>query len=329
MADSKKDDDQTNLSPTVAVTKAVDPLALRQALEVLRPTYTSLTEAQLLPIRIDPPSAAMQVLNQLDEIEPYREKIVLLPFVNQTLVNNLEPAALALLEVYSQNQVAVKLPPGVMETYREATGLRDELRDEAIILERRGLIPKGSLATVSGDRGYRNTAVELTALGNVLRDSWEKIAGKCAITPEEVDRCSVLAQLLFRNADDRLQRATVPGHLALLKQQAYTLLMLAYDEVHRCIEFLDKPALERVVPTLFQGRGRKPASAIVEEPLPTPPAAPAAGPEETDESRILQELSGSPTASVAPTSSADPVTRAEALQAASATAKPSKNPFAG
>ncbi len=309
-----------------AVDKAVDPLALRQALTKLRPLYAALPDAARLPIRVDPPSAAMQVLNQLDEIEPYRAKIVQLPFVNQDYIVNLEPAAMGLLEVYSQSQVAGKLPPEVMKTYREATTFRDGIKDEAGILVRRGLLPRGSLEAVSGDHGYRNTAVDLTALGNVLRDHWSVIAGKCAITAEEIDRCSVVAQMLFRNADDRLQRVVVPAHLTLLKQQAYTYLVLAFEELRRCIEFLDRDALDRIAPSLFQGRGRKPGTGAVDPAIGTVPPSSA---EDSDEARIFQELTAPPAAAAAESNSNDPVARAEALQAGDSTAKPSKNPFSG
>lgn len=313
-------------APGAAVT--IDPLAMRQALEVMRPKFETYTDAKLQVIRLDLPSVAMWVLNRLDDIEPYRAKIAQLPFVDHPLIENLEPIALATLEVDSQSKVAVKLPPEVMETYRIATLHRDDLREEALILEKRKMIPKGSLDAVSGDRGYRNTAVELTALGNILRDNWSNIVGKSAITLEEVNQCSVLAQLLFRNADDRLQRAAIPAQLSLLRQQAYTMLVLAYEELRRCMTFLEPPdVVEKIVPTLYQNRGRKPGSGPTEEPLPAEPITPAT----EVETNLLQELTPAPavpTAAPTPPAASDPVARAEAaVQAASATTKASKSPF--
>lgn len=313
-----------------AVQASIDPLAMRQALAEMRTKFHIITQPQFLPIRLDIPTMGMAILNRVDDVEPYRDKIAQLPFVNHDFVDNLEAGTLALLELDSQCTVAVKLPPEVMETYREGSVLRDDIREEALILVRRKLLPRGSLDAIPGDRGYRNTAVELTALGNLLRDNWPNIAGKCAITPEEVDRCSVLAQLLFRNADDRLERASIPAHLSFQRQQAYTWLILAYDELRRCLTFLEPlEVVDKLFPSLFQGRGgRKAGGSVTEEPETTVPAAPVS-PEAALEARLVQELSsGTPAATATTPSASDPVARAEAAaQAASTTAKASKNPF--
>jgi hypothetical protein len=319
------------VGPTVvsalAVQASVDPLAMRQALEKMRPKFQIITQQQFMLIRLDVPIMSMDVLKRLDEIEPYRDKIAQLPFVNHDYIANLEPGALALLEIDSQCTVAVKLPPEVMETYREASVLRDEIREEALILVRRKLLPRGSLDAVAGDRGYRNTAVELTALGNLLRDHWPNIVGKSAITIDEVNRCNVLAHILFRNADDRLERAAIPAQLAFQRQQAYTWLMLAWEELRRCMNFLEPvEVVDKLFPSLFHGRGgRKAGSSVTEEPAPAVPATPVS-PEADLEARIAAELL--PGATAATPSVTDPVARAEAaVQAAGTTAKASKNPF--
>ena len=345
MADSKKETKEQEVStpevsdpnPTVgptlasaaAVQASIDPLATRQALEKMRPKFKIITQGQFVPIRVDVPIFGMWVLNRVDEVATYRPKIALLPFVNQEYIDDLEAGALALLEVDSQCKVAVKLPPEVMETYREASVLRDNIREEALILVRRKLLPAGSLDAVPGDRGYRNTAVELMALGNLLRDHWSNIDGKSAITVEEVDLCSVLAQLLFRNADDRLERAAIPAQLSLLRQQAYTWLMLAYEELRRCLFFLESAeTVEKLFPSLFQGRGgRKPAPGAEEQPALTGPvdSAVSQSPDAALEATIAEELA--PRVNPEAPSVTDPVARAEAAQAASANTKASKTPF--
>lgn len=333
--DATETSDDANPGPTAgpqfvsarAVQAGIDPLALRQALEKMRPKFVILTQAQLQAIRLDAPTMGMGILNRLDDVEPYRDKIAQLPFVNYDYIDNLEDGTLALLEIDSQCKVAVKLPPEVMDTYRDASLFRDQLREEAQILLRRKLLPRGSLDSIAGDRGYRNTAVELTALGNVLRDNWSNVVGKSAITAEEVNRCSVFAQLLYRNADDRLERAAIPAHLSLLRQQAYTWVILAYEELRRCLSFLVAPEMvEKLAPSLFHGRGgRKTDAGAAEESTTEEPAAPLS-PDAALEAQIANELT-QPAAKPA-TPSSDPVERAQAaVQATSATAKPSKNPF--
>lgn len=245
---------------------------MRQSLEKFRPMFCAVADVQLVPIRVELSTAAMWVLNHLDEAAPFRERIARLVEVNHDWIDNLEGIAMAALEVASQCKVRSKSPPEVLETYQEASLLRDNLRHQALALQRSKLLPRGATGAVSGKRGYRNTAVDLSALGNVLRDNWHNIVGKTSITRDDIDRCSVFAQLLFRNSEDRRRRGSLPAHLALLKQQAYALLMLAFEELRRCITFLDRSALDRVAPTLFQrstgkrGLGRKKQ----EKPTPSP-----------------------------------------------------------
>jgi hypothetical protein len=94
-------------------------------------------------------------------------------------------------------------------------------------------------------------------LGNLLRDNWDAITGCTTITLDEVNRATVLAQLLFRSAESRNERAAIPADLVRLKKQVYTLFLLAYDELRRCLEFIERGAADRVAPSLYQGWGRK------------------------------------------------------------------------
>lgn len=264
-SDSIEPDAAMQPAPTVApattakgiVREQIDPLAMRQSLERFRPMFCSVANAQLVPIRVELSTAAMWVLNHLDQVAPFRERIARLVEVNHEWIDNLEGIAMAALEVASQCKVKSKSPPEVLETYQEASLLRDNLRHQALALQRSKLLPRGAIGAVSGKRGYRNTAVDLSALGNLLRDNWHNIVGKTSISRDDIDRCSVLAQLLFRNSEDRKRRGSLPAHLALLKQQAYALLMLAFEELRRCITFLDRSAVDRVAPTPFQRRPGK------------------------------------------------------------------------
>ncbi len=262
MTDSIGDHDASSNSagapPFASATAKVPatPLATRRALEKMRPHFAAITREQLQTIRLDLPTMGMWVLQHLDGVAPYREQIAQLPFVNHEYITHLESGALALLEADSQARVAAKVRPEVVQTYREAAAFRDEKRAEAKILVRRKLLPEGCLDVIAGARGYRNTAVELMALGTVLRDHFDAIVGRCAITLDEVNRCAALAQVLYRCADDRFDNAAVPAPLVLLRHQAYTWLMLAYQELRRCLTFLVTHAtMKRIAPSFFESRG--------------------------------------------------------------------------
>ncbi len=241
----------------------VDPMALHQALVTVTPMLRDIAEQDFIPIRLDSPTIAMCLLNRLRSIEPYRETIAILPLVRQDWLTHLEPIALALIHVDSLSKITIKESPAVRATFQEASRLRARLRGPVAVLQQHGLLPNALVTKQEGKRGYVQTAQDLMLFGNLLRDHWNAIAGCTAITIDEVDRCSVLAQMLFRNAESRKVHAALPADLDLLKRQVYTLFLLAYDELRRCLEFIERGAADRVAPTLYQGRGRKPGAAKV------------------------------------------------------------------
>lgn len=243
---------------TEAASFAADPMALRRALETVMPMLRGIAEQNFIPIRLDCPTIAMYLLNRLRVIEPYRDTIAILPLVRQDWLGNLEAIALALIHLDSLSKITAKESPVVRATFKEASRLRDRLRDPVAVLQKHGLLPNTPLVTQEGKRGYLRTAQDLVLFGNLLRDNWDAIVGRTTITMEEVDRCSVLAQLLFRNAASRSARAALPADLVRLKKQVYTLFLLTYDELRRCLEFIERGAANRVAPTLYRGRGRKP-----------------------------------------------------------------------
>jgi hypothetical protein len=124
-------------------------------------------------------------------------------------------------------------------------------------LQHRGLLPSGSLKGVVGGRGFLNTGKELTILAKVLTAHGRVIIAKTPITAEEIERCKQLARQLSDSDATRARSAQASVNAALLRQRAYTLLMLSYNEVQRCIAFLDPAAAPRVVPTLSPSRKRK------------------------------------------------------------------------
>jgi hypothetical protein len=232
-------------------------MALHQAVETVRPLLGDIAEQSFIPIRLDCATMAMRLLSRLRAIEPYRPTIAILPLVRQDWLANLEPIALALIQVDSLAKIAVATVPPVRATFKESVQLRDRLRRAVVVLEASGLVPKGLLKKQEGKRGYVQTAQDLLLLGNMLRDNWDAISGYALVSMDDVNRTTGLAQSLFRGAKKRNDRAAIPADVVRLKKQVYTLFLLAYDELRRCLEFIERGAADRVAPTLYEGRGRK------------------------------------------------------------------------
>lgn len=135
--------------------------------------------------------------------------------------------------------------------------LKSILRACAKVLIKRQLLPADCLDTIEVSRAYVDTGAELTALAKLFRHHADAIRGKTPIMPEDIARAVALGCLLSKEGEARYQPTKADEDAELLYQRAFTLLVLAYSEVRRCIRFLDAKAELRVVPTLFQNRGRK------------------------------------------------------------------------
>lgn len=234
------------------------PQAREQALRDLQGVLRAIPKSKLLRIHASPDIIGKLVLERTHEIAPYLPRIARLPEVNHFWVNNLAKIALALLAVRAHRLAARNKPRAdLAAAYQSGSELKGVLHDWVRILIRRKLLPGDCLDTIEVSRSYTGTGRELTALAKLLRHHAAAIHGKTPITPEDIARAAALGGLLTREGEARFQRTQMDEDAALLYQQAYTLLVLAYDEVRRCIRFLDAGAEPRVVPSLFQNRGRK------------------------------------------------------------------------
>jgi hypothetical protein len=112
------------------------------------------------------------------------------------------------------------------------------------------------------------------------------------VQPAELDHAAQLAQRLVTAVGVREQQPVATGAASLQRQQAFTLLLQAYNEVRRAITFLrwNEDDVETIVPSLWAGRGSRAASEA-SAPVPVSP---------TDTTPGIGTVSPSPAAPAAP-----------------------------
>lgn len=235
----------------VATAEACD-----QALATLRETLEAIPESKLIAISTEPRAVGQAALERVAGVRAYLPQIARLPDVNMFWVNSFESIALALLAADAHVPARGKVPPELRANYQEALSLRQNIQACLMPLIARGLLPSDCLEAVVGAVGYRNVGRELTVLDKLLTSNAALITSKTPITTDEIARCKALARQLSKSDSARDQFALASSSALLLRRRAYTLLMWAYNEVRRCVRFLDPAAASRVVPTLFPSRKR-------------------------------------------------------------------------
>jgi hypothetical protein len=182
--------------------------------------------------------------------------------------------------------VATQPPEELQAVYEDALARRATLKSDAMNLALHNLVNRDAVNAVKNDVGYRNVGYDLMSLVTIFRSAGDRLIGRTATLPADVDRAEAIAnQLLAMNAR-REERSSVDPQIAEDRQRAFTLLLRAYDQARRALEFLrwERGDADRIAPSLYAmmggGRPRKKdgttSTDLPSAPATTPPAPGAA-----------------------------------------------------
>jgi hypothetical protein len=246
----------------------------------------ALPEAELVPVNIDVQGAVTTVLGALPELSALRPELVELKDFDLASFDKLRDYSLALGYTHAMYRVAAGPSDSLTALATELTELRDMLEADATALAKRGILDEAQVSKLRDGSGYKNIAFEVVGLVGLLRDRWDAIQGRSAISETELEHAGQLAQELVTKLGVREQAPAVAGAAAVLRQRAFTLFANTYDEVRRAVSYLrwHENDVDEIAPSLFAGRGGRGAppdpatdsTVPYGTPIVTPPAAPVA-----------------------------------------------------
>jgi|GEM_PF-885162 len=207
--------------------------------ERLLPEIERVRSDELVPIEVDIPQAVATALGAWPEIRVFRAAIMAeTPHFDIARFDDYEAYARALGHAHARYANAIapsgKLPP----LAERALLVRDQLLTDASALARRGLIGGTRLRAMRGPVGYRSVAFDLLVLATLIRESWDKIAGKSAITLEELDGTESLATRLLNEVDLRRQVPAAVAEAEAIRHRAFTLFIYTHDQVRRALSYV-------------------------------------------------------------------------------------------
>lgn len=254
----------------------------REAYERQLPAMMALDPHELANLNIDVPSVVTLILGVLPKIQPLRAAAkAKLPDFDLSHFDTLEGRTLALAHAHALATSAAAPSQELVALNDEGVQLRASLAKDADALASHGLLEAHRLAELKGPVGYRNVAMDLIALANLVRESWPKIAGKTAITPATVDRADQLADRLLNAVGAHEQAPTVTAEASVIRQRAFTLFVRDYDQVRRAVTYLrwDDGDADAIAPSPYVARGSTHKKAeLTPTPQPTPSPAPQPAP---------------------------------------------------
>jgi hypothetical protein len=250
----------------------------------LEPQIRSVREEDLIQINLDGTYAVTIVLGAAPRLQALRARMAQLgDEIDLALVDN--AAALGYAFSYANADFVRATTPteSLPGLHDEGEKLRDLMLASKSVLEKHGLVQGDYLEGLKGPVGYRNLSHDLSALVRFYRDNWAQISGKTPLSLADVDRASIIAGRLLTGVSAKQGTPAEIDASALLRQQAFTLFVKAYDEVRRAVTFLrwKEGDADEIAPSIYTGRNnggrRKSPPEVPVSELPPPTAASPVG----------------------------------------------------
>lgn len=299
---------------------------LRQSFERTQAARTALPLESLVAMNVDVRRAATIATNGLASAEPLLEGIeTRLPATDVALLRSLRERAEAVIYAQTLVDSDEKSSEAIVALQNEALETRERLLADLNVAARRGLVSAKHFADLTHDVGYRNVASDLGVLVKVARSAMSSLAGRSAITTDEVDRAEKLVAALWHAIGNHERKKPAGSTSASERQRAMTLLANAYDALQRVVAYLrwDEGDADAIVPALYAAPRARPKKDRGEPASGVPSQGAADAP------------SGAPVASSVTSPSASVVTTAPRVSGpppfgeANAPGAPRLNPFVG
>ncbi|HEX9640144.1 MAG TPA: hypothetical protein VGB13_02390 [Candidatus Krumholzibacteria bacterium] len=223
------------------------------------------------------------VIGSVPEIRDQRAEVAKLPGFDMRRFDNLEGLAFALGHAHAAYRAASSPEDNVAELAADLADVRDTLHADAGALAQRGFLDKLRVSKMKTGNGYKDVAFDVLGLVEVFRNHWANVQSRTAVQPEELDAAELAAKDLITVVGLREQAPTAVNDAARVRQQAYTLLLRAYNDARRAIQYVrfERGDADDISPSLYGGRKRSATESQVvvapPAPVPSPVTSPAAG----------------------------------------------------
>lgn len=245
------------------------PLDAESAYQKHLPAALALAPDAVRPYHLDVDLAIVNIQTALPAIVALKSLIPShLPKIDLVAVLAITDLAMAVKFAELRAEQAVPTQKGINEALKKARAARRLLLAATKALVESGLVPKEQLAPILDGSGSRDVAEDCVALANLLRNHEAKIAGKHALTKEQIDEAAALGSWLLMNMRTEGAPAEKAGAKPAeidIRDRLATLLWRTHAELRKIAYYFHGDHFDEVAPPL-QSRSLKRDKKGEEEP---------------------------------------------------------------
>lgn len=222
----------------------------QKAYEVFLPAAEALAEDAVRPFRADGSLALQNVQMGLDSVSPHIDQIKTdLPTVDLAALQKLPELALAV--IYAAAQVDRSSDGSTGALIEKARTSRTLLLASAEALAIAGILPAHDVERIRVGIGSIDLAQDNIDLAALLTKHAAAIAGKTAVTPEQITEAATVGTDLLKRLKPKGTRSKDPATEAVaLRDRFWTLLATRHKELRRVGMWLWLDDVDRFVPAL-------------------------------------------------------------------------------
>jgi hypothetical protein len=216
-------------------------------------------ESDLVAINVDGSYAVTVALGSVTRIAALRPRMdVLAGEVDLALIDEVPALAYAFSYATADYVHLTSSAESLPMLAEEGARLRERMLLSKQALDSHGLVQGQYLEGLRGVVGYRNLSHDLSALVRFYRENWSVVAGKTPMTIADIDRASVISGRLLAEVSTKQGTPKEIAESTLVRHQAFTLFVRAYDEARRAVSFLrwKHGDADVIAPSLYGGRTR-------------------------------------------------------------------------
>ncbi len=241
-----------------ATTNADDDSAhqLHLGFERVRAAVLAVPKNDLEQINLGVGGVVQTVLGTIPEVQALRAELAKLGTFDMSYADNLRDYALALGHTHSRHRIATGTPDTSL--VKELVATRERFHAHASVFVHHGVLDAARVNALRSGNSHQGLGYDVIGLCDLFLANWAAIGERSMLEQAEIEQARLSANRLINVLGHKEQGPGANHESALLRQQAYTLVLRAYNEVRAAIAFVRRHEgdVDDITPSLYARRGK-------------------------------------------------------------------------